>query len=233
VFGSEIGAAVEIKPGFHSFDFSCHLPADMPSSFTCEDGSVQYSIEAIFLSASPQNYNNTVKLPVHVISNRDYNHKPLMREPVSCELVRSYKLLCKSWSMIVHASLPRKCFVSSEVMPITIEINNQAGGTVVTSVTFELVEMTKLTSTEPKEIQRIYSSVLVQEILKPAPKPESLLIQKFITLPLLLRPVKYCKIIEVRYEIHVKLEISSCFYSFPTLKLPFEVGAITQKVSEL
>lgn len=78
LIGSEIGSNIEIQPGIHSYNFSCPLPINLPTSFEGSMGSIRYNVTVLL--DRPWKYDHTFKTDITILKELDLNKEsPVLR----------------------------------------------------------------------------------------------------------------------------------------------------------
>lgn len=129
VWKLENSFAGELPAGQRYFPFSFQLPHDTPPSSEHSCGHVRYTIEAKIFQRGVLNSmtksNHIARSVLNVMDPSDVLSR--YREPVTLERSQSLNFICFKFGCVsAKVSVPRTGFFPGEVVPATINLNNQS-----------------------------------------------------------------------------------------------------------
>lgn len=221
VFGGS-GITEVLPAGEHSFLFSMMLFNHLPSSFEGQYGYVRYTVKATL--DRPWKFDHEVKAAFTVLSHLDLNLDPLNREPVKIENNKYFCCCCcKSGPLTLVTHLPARGYVSGQIIPMTIEVDN-ASKVPVSNVVCELLQtVTYHARGATKQISVVVAKI---ELDGSVEENNSKTWASRITVPPLpSSALPQCSIIDVDYKLEVKAEPLGWHISLKN-SLPITIGTI-------
>ena len=127
---SSSGSKLELPIGEHNFPFSFQLPQNIPSSFRGGVGKIKYKVEARIVQSGLINAvvksKHTMKAHLKVVnrtSKANYTSQPARARGTKR---MSFLGLCLFGSISATVNIPQTCFSLGEVLPISVDINNNS-----------------------------------------------------------------------------------------------------------
>lgn len=225
LLGSPQGNEIQILPGVHTYNFACLLPQVIPSSFEGPYGHIRYTVKVTF--ERPWKFDLTYKVAFTVLKQVDLNYdSPDLRLPVSAETIKYFCCWpCKSGPMNVHVTIPIAGFVSGQMIPISVIIDNQSRETI-DEITFKLKKFVKYFSHTPRSKSKEEKSVVVMKRSGGVLKNEKKLFQHNLLIPALpATNLNLCKIIQISYVLKVKPRVSA-MHKEPAISIPITIGTV-------
>uniref|UniRef100_T1GD16 Uncharacterized protein n=1 Tax=Megaselia scalaris TaxID=36166 RepID=T1GD16_MEGSC len=122
--GSPNSDTISIAPGIHTFNFACQLPVTCPSSFEGNKGRVRYLVRVSFIRPWKFDQNTTLGFTVLKLADLNYD-SPVLRMPAQAEIIKNFCCgPCRSKPLLLTVKVPKTGYVSGEVIPVTVDIDN-------------------------------------------------------------------------------------------------------------
>ncbi|KAF5292961.1 hypothetical protein FQR65_LT11078 [Abscondita terminalis] len=216
------GDEVEIPVGHHSYPFTCVLPPTLPSSFEGEYGYIRYIIQITF--DRPWKFDQVTKKAFTVLSPLDLNSNPRLKEPAKLTLEKYFCCFCcKSGPLTCIVSIPRTGYVSGQLLPVVMEIDN-ISNIEITNVQLMLRKIvTYHTQTPRKEIRKDIKVITEIKIGSITPHGSNTYNQPITIPPIPPSNLTNCNLFDLDYELYVELNISG-FHTNLTGKIPITIG---------
>ncbi|XP_043478998.1 arrestin domain-containing protein 17-like isoform X1 [Leptopilina heterotoma] len=120
---------MELTEGEHIFLFEYVLPTNLPTSYELKlvnnEAHVRYIVKAII--DRPWKFDNETEAPFTVVTEYDLNTDPIARGQVFIEETKTFGIFSSSPPLIVTLSLPFRGYVPGQIIPITVNVDNQSG----------------------------------------------------------------------------------------------------------
>ncbi|CRK98591.1 CLUMA_CG012198, isoform A [Clunio marinus] len=213
-----------LTEGVHKFNFSCVLPQQLPTSFESHYGYIRYQIKVEV--ERPWKFDIKYCFGFTVIKILDLNYEPpAIRSPMKTETSKTFFLGLGSKPLFVAAEIPMSGFVSGQLIPVSVKINNESS-TDVEATRVSLKKIIHYNSLTPRRRtkERIEKVAEVIHVGVPGKSKNN------VTAMLKIPPVPptntaYCKVIQVSYEIRIKAKIGGIHRS-PGLRFPITIGTV-------
>ncbi|XP_055375274.1 arrestin domain-containing protein 17-like isoform X1 [Condylostylus longicornis] len=225
--GSTNGSTVTISPGTHIYKFVCALPPELPSSIEGYDGRIRYSAKVVF--DRPLKFNKTFITGITIIQITDLNiiENPQIRLPSTSKSKK--KFWCRRFPnrpLTVEGTIPKSGYVSGECITVSFKLFNTYGKRV-QHFSVSLKQLINSQSDNPKSKSKVQTITLTKEIIDFVENTQ----EEFFQTSLLIPPVpptcdeKTCRIIQVHYEIHIKVHVSGR-RTGPVVEIPLIIGNV-------
>ncbi|XP_055679292.1 arrestin domain-containing protein 3-like isoform X2 [Lutzomyia longipalpis] len=124
--GNETTEATELSAGTHVYTVACALPPELPSSFEGNYGSIRYSVKVVV--DRPWKFDHTFEEIFTVLKQYDLNFDSSLRLPFERQKVSTFCFWpFRTGPMQVIVKLPQTGFVPGQIVPVTVDINNDSG----------------------------------------------------------------------------------------------------------
>lgn len=197
-----LGETLELPAGKHSYPFTCALPPTLPSSFEGEHGHVRYTVNITL--DRPWKFDQNTKVAFTIVSAVDLNLNQRVKEPIKQELTKKFCCFCcESGPLSMTVSLPCTGFVSGQIIPITLDVDN-ASDVVVNSFTFDLQKVVTFYSQSPRrETKKTENSICSYTTTALEGKKNEIYNHEIKIPPLPPSNLTNCGIIDLDYEVKV------------------------------
>lgn len=224
LFGTVKGVPLEYPAGFHSYNFSCALPKQLPRSLSSSDGSITYKVKLIV--EIPLGFDIKTKLPFTVVNDRDLNNFPVARLPVK-HLVENEFFIWKNGpnKAFITVQLPRGGFVPREFIPVTLFVDNKTSVPIVSAV-FKLMQVVSFKATSPRPKKREHVKLL-SSFECPIPSNDSEVVEVTTRLKVPECPVtcRHSSCIQTMYQLQIKCIVKGMHKNIQII-VPIEVGTV-------
>lgn len=122
------GGEWTIKSGRLTYPFQFILPLGLPSSFEGENGSIEYSLEAVIGQSWAFDYKSHTNF--HVVGIVDLNSEPTAQMPIVVKACKTFGVIFESGPLDITLRLPKGGAVPGEYVPFIAEIFNKSDKTV-------------------------------------------------------------------------------------------------------
>ncbi|XP_055375346.1 arrestin domain-containing protein 2-like [Condylostylus longicornis] len=226
LIGSDSGSTIVIEPGIHTYNFSCALPSQLPSSFEGTHGNIRYSVQIIF--DRPWKFDKTYTVGITILKMVDLNNNdsPSIRMP--CEYQTSEKFWCGPCitnPLDIKLKIPQLGYVPGQAIIVNADIQNNTKLNI-DHVQMSLIKTIKYYSDDSSNATKKETLTIV-EIKTDEVKPKiSKIFQEFVRIPAIPPTcTNLCKIIHITYDLHIKVKIHG-FHTSPIIKFPITIGNI-------
>lgn len=219
-----LGAETELSVGVHTFNFSCVLPFNLPTSFESKYGYIRYQIQ--IQVDRPWKLDLKYSFGFTVIKNYDLNFdSPALRTPLKAETTKNFFLGLSSKAVYISTEIPARGFVAGQTVPITITANNDSNIDV-KEIKISLKKIIHYNSQTPKRktreriestsevrhygVQRKSKDQIVAHLVLPSVPPTN---------------ITLCSIIQVSYIIQIVAKVGGIHFS-PIVRLPVTIGTV-------
>ncbi|XP_065224222.1 arrestin domain-containing protein 17-like [Planococcus citri] len=221
-----------LPEGEHIYPFAVSLPPKVPSSFSGSYGGIIYYGKAV-VETIYSAFNKKQKTEFTVVNPLNLNFYSFLRTPSrqeeSKKFMSPYRSTNGSLSLVVN--LPKNGYTPSEPIPITLEVNNSSD-VAVNSIYIYLIQNIqwklgrKFTlKNETKKLQKIR--------LNGVAKRQSHTLSENFQVPSIAFPsLKWCSIIEIYHNLHVKANTSG-MHSNLDMHIPITIGHIPLSESKI
>lgn len=223
------GPELDVRSGTYSYNFSCHLPDNLPTSFEHSIGHIRYAVtvkldrpkktdlcfELAFTVLRPLNLElEAPECRVSYLEQKPKNHltKQMLCSQLPCqqeEIKRFGCCCCLSDPLKIVVQIPQTGYVPGQAIDIQADFLNQSD-VVVYEIKFTLRKIVRFHSNNlrTKEVNKDISDVVKKRILGMPGQARQRFTQKIIV-PLLPPTLfKLSKIIDISYELVVSLFFS-------------------------
>ncbi|XP_047003362.1 arrestin domain-containing protein 17 [Schistocerca americana] len=214
-----------IEPGEKIYPFSTHLPPNLPSSFEAEFGYVRYTVKAVL--DRPWKFDQEVKSAFTVITPLDLNTHPTAKDPVKKETEKNFCCCCcKSGPLSLVMSIPVGGYVSGQIIPVTVEVDN-ASNVNVDNVYCALRKVVTFKATSPQRTERKDKVTIAEQNFGSVAGGGSNTWCEQITIPPLPPSnLNNCNIIDLEYDLRVECKVAGFYHRNLTVKTPIILGSI-------
>uniref|UniRef100_A0A336LUC5 CSON004664 protein n=1 Tax=Culicoides sonorensis TaxID=179676 RepID=A0A336LUC5_CULSO len=224
--GSENSGEHEIEAKTYYYEAQFILPENLPSNIEHSNGHIRYNVKVKYDIA--WGFDKDYTAPFSVSSKLDLNEFPELREPVKQIKEKIFGCCCcESDPMQMINLLPKKGFVPGDVIPITIEIDNNSDVRI-DFIKVKLKEHTNFITHSPRTDTRSDSRTLNEHFFHTAVAPFQ---KKIFETTFYLDPsIDYklfngCAIIYTEYFIKSEAESSGC-HTNPENSTNITIGTI-------
>lgn len=217
---------VTIQPGIHTYNFTCHIPSNCPSSFEGAYGHIRYLIKIILLR--PWKMDQTFHKAFTVLKVLDLNYEtPLIKMPVNLITEKAYLCNCiKTQPLKTDLHLPCSSFVCGQQIPIEIFINHQ-GNVPIEEIQLCLIMSVDYAAKFPNKKLRndriVITKLRDNLFAKPNLRTFNYLLPIGATPPSCLYNV--CNLIQISYVLEVAIKIKG-LQKNQLLRTPLTIGTI-------
>lgn len=224
--GAEHSGEIEILPGIHTYNFSCVLPHQIPTSFEGRIGHIRYTIMVAL--ERPWKFNNTFKVAFTVLKPYDLNYdSPVLRMPSQMEINKTFCCWpCSSGPMVLTASIPQTGYVPGQAVNIRVDIRNLSSIRI-DEIRFILMKIVNYHSQQPRsKCREEIIEVAEARNIKGVNKNESIDIEQQLVIPSVPPTnVLFCRVIKIQYELVVKGSVRG-MHRDPFIRLPITIGTV-------
>ncbi|XP_018796250.1 PREDICTED: arrestin domain-containing protein 17-like [Bactrocera latifrons] len=225
LMGSETSQIFTIQTGTHTYNFTCKLPENCPTSFEGLHGCIRYIVKVTLVI--PWKFNQTYTRGFTVMKMLDLNYEsPQIKIPITSENYRSYCCgPCKTDPLKMQIQLPQAGYVPGQRIPVTALVINNTN-IAVSEVRYALVMLVRYSSPAPalhscleritmttaksESVLRNSTRSLTHELLVPSTPPTCL---------------RSCSIIRISYQVEVEARMKG-WYSSQTITIPVLIGNV-------
>lgn len=214
----------ELSVGVHTFNFSCGLPVNLPTSFESKYGYIRYQIKIEL--ERPWKFDLKYCFGFTVIKVLDLNHiRPSLRNPLKCETTKNFFLGLSSKSLHISTEIPIRGFVAGQNIPITITVNNKSKIDV-KEIQIALKKIIHYNSQTPRKKRRERIELAAECHHTGVPRKSADITVAQLNLPSVPPTnIAFCSVIQSSYEIHVVAKVGGIHWS-PVLRLPVTIGTV-------
>lgn len=226
LIGSDLDSARDIEPGIYSYNFSCTLPKQLPSSFEGKFGCIRY-IAKVTLER-PWKFDQTYTVGFTVLRPVDLNlESPLIRVPSEVEVFHQFWCSpCLSKPIHIKGKLPQTGYVPGQTISLLAEVNNASNvDAKEVNIRFQCVISYQADSPRLKCRQDILDLACIK--CDPIPKKSSGCFVEKIVIP----PVpsssnsNYSKMIQLSYCVRIEA-VTSHFHNNAYVLCPITIGTV-------
>ncbi|XP_065218031.1 arrestin domain-containing protein 3-like [Planococcus citri] len=214
----------ELPMGEHTFQFAVMIPSQAPSSFNSSYGVISYDIKAEF--KIPMDCHKEERINFIVINPLNLDLYPNLKIPYRREKRKTFCYLwCASGPLTMVVNLPKTAFVSSESIPIILEIDNTSNKIYVDAVDIYL----------KREINwiadgfRISQNSTLEKLrlgLNGLGEGQSHSWNENFTVPDVVFPfLGHCSVMKIKHELHIEAVVSG-FFSNLSMHIPITIGNV-------
>ncbi|KAL9896929.1 arrestin domain-containing protein 2-like [Glossina fuscipes fuscipes] len=217
---------ITIEPGIHTYNFTCRIPNNCPSSFEGAYGHIRYVIKVVVLR--PWKRNQTFNKAFTVLKVLDLNYEtPLVKMPINLTSEKSHLCNCiKVQPLKIDLHLPRSSFVCGQQIPIEMSLNHQ-GNVPVGEIQLCLMMLVDYIAQYPNKKlrnERIVITKLRDNFeAKPNLRTFNYLLPIVATPPSCLYTA--CKLIQISYVLEVEIKIKG-LQKNQLLQAPLTIGTV-------
>ncbi|VVC26826.1 Arrestin-like, N-terminal,Immunoglobulin E-set,Arrestin C-terminal-like domain [Cinara cedri] len=225
------GGESKLEEGEHVYPFNISLPHQLPSTFNGEHGHVRYSVKVVI--DIPWGKDKEKETIFEVISPLNLNDEPSLAEPIKEEKEKYYCCCCcESGPMTLVACIPYTGFVPGQIIPLTIELDNNSNVTI-DAVKIILEREITFKASHPSERRKNSSSELALLRLQGIEAHASKTWSEQMTVPnsLMFANLKYCGIITDKYVLKVEA-ISGSLYENTVVNVKITMGNIPLTIAQ-
>lgn len=213
--------ATEIPAGNHVYNFSCALPAHLPTSFEGTYGKIRYTVCATL--DRPWKFNQTCKVAFTVLKPLDLNLEPFAQQPQRIDQTKTFCCWpCKSRPLLITVETPAKGYVPGQRIPLTITLNNSSSVTV-NGVKSSLDRTESYISHRPYEKTKVVGKTLAS-VTTAVTNDACTRLTHHLDIPSV-APTGKCSVLKIEYELNVIVEVECCRIN-PKIKIPIIVGTV-------
>ncbi|KAH8374749.1 arrestin domain-containing protein 3 [Drosophila serrata] len=224
--GSNLSSQVPIEAGIHTYNFTCQIPTECPSSFEGLHGRVRYMTNVTLVR--PWKFDQSYTRCFTVLKVMDLNFdSPLLRVPAHSETTKTYCCWpCKSDPLSLQLTLPQTGFVPGQSIPLSVLVTNESHipveqllMTFVMLVTCHSKPPSMPNSTSERlvvntvkgdSVQRNCKKLFSYEIRVPATPPTCF---------------NLCGIIQIAYQVEVEAQVKGCHHN-EVVSIPVTIGSV-------
>lgn len=206
MLGGKNSKEIELPAGTHTYPFTCALPPTLPSSYEGKWGHVRYTIKVTL--DRPWKFDQDTKMAFTVISPVDLNQNPHCKEAGKLDLEKSFCCFCcRSGPLSVLVRLPVTGYVSGQIIPISVEVDNTSN-VVVNSLKLCLRKKISFHTHQPKRATKKEKETIEELTMGPIDGGQSRNWNQQIEVPALPPSnLVNCGIIDLDYELKVEAQV--------------------------
>lgn len=212
-----------IFPGTHTYNFSCILPQQLPTSYEGAKGYIRYTIRVAL--ERPWKFDHTYRVGFTVLKPIDLNlESPVLRYPSQGEVIHTFCCgPCKSPPMSIKVSLPQSGYVPGQTVALVADISNQSR-IKVEMVKFILQQVIHYHSSTPHNKTLEEVNDICQQIILTTDDKELNQLQQNLVIPAVPPTIsKLSRVININYELKVEVKVRGAHVN-PVVRIPLTIG---------
>ncbi|XP_037924802.1 arrestin domain-containing protein 4-like isoform X2 [Hermetia illucens] len=225
IYGSSHAPPAVIQPGSYTYNFSCQLPYEVPSSFESPYGHIRYSVKVVL--DRPKRFDDSFTKNFTVLKALDLNYEPpAIRVVTEAHMSKAFWGGLSTNPLKLKASIPQAGFVPGQTIPIHADIDNTSN-IPVSRVYFCINQIIHYSADLPypstkTHVSRVASAKVVEVI---GPKDSAQFDQNLVVPPIAPTSPPYARVVKVSYEIKVEAVVAG-LHRNPVVTIPIILGTV-------
>lgn len=214
---------LEIPVGVHSYEFSCHLPKNLPYSVEGEHAIIKYKVDAK-LEVPWTLIDLHAKQSFIVNRSDDLSAYSELYSPLRTEEVKKFCWgWCGSRPLLIEIQIPKTGYILGENVNISIDYQNNSN-TDVDYTNVSLIKREKFISTDPVNKAITKKSKVVESLTKGVAKNSEVHIDHQLQIPKVLMTSNslFSQTYQISYELKFFVSTTGCSSS-PIIKIPITI----------